>query len=58
METMETEVKIIDIRSVPNLSQKIQEECDYMNSTSYVLVASFVHENSLYLIFQRQIIST
>lgn len=57
METMETEVKMIDIRNVPDLRQKIKEECDYMNSTSYVLVASFVYENSLYLIFQRQIIS-
>ncbi|MDN3510356.1 MAG: hypothetical protein QY310_15445 [Candidatus Jettenia sp. CY-1] len=55
METMETEVKKIPIRDTPNLSEKIKEECDFMNSTSYSLVATFVLDDLLYLIFQRQI---
>lgn len=55
METMETEVKTISIPNTPNLSEKIKEECDYMNSTSYLLVATFILGDSLYLIFQRQI---
>lgn len=55
METMETEVRKISINGTVNLAEKIKSECSGMNSTSYVLVSSFVFDGSLFLIFQRQI---
>lgn len=51
---MNTEVRKITIIATANLNDRIKTECDEMGNIGFHLVTSFVLNDTLVLIFQKQ----
>ncbi len=51
---MNTEIRKITISTTENLNNRIKLECDEMGNISYLLATSFVLNDTLVLIFQKQ----